>query len=98
MGYISSKGPVWFDHLGFQASTDGLLEQHRQYLQKLATLSGGVVKQTPKPSGAYISPAADSSKTNISVDTLVATPQHREAWLQAISEFQAAVQKRSETE
>jgi hypothetical protein len=49
LGSISKHGLLWLDHLGAQASSEGLLPLHKEYLKRLADLvPSAYVKVTPK--------------------------------------------------
>ena len=65
----------------------GLLQQHHEYLRRLAQISGAVVKETANESGWYLVKDQNSTVA-ITVDLLVADQSRRTRWLDAIQAFQ----------
>jgi hypothetical protein len=92
LGTISKHGVVWLDYLGQQANSAGVPELHKKYLGKLASLvPGAYVKETAKQSAWYVA----KNDKYVTVDALVADQATRDGWMQAIADFQAAVNKLS---
>jgi hypothetical protein len=96
LGNISKRGLVWFDNLGAQAASAGLLELHKQLLRTLAELvPGAFVKKTPKETGWYVT---QDGNHYIPAAALLANEERKNGWIRAIADFQAAVLKKSHDE
>jgi hypothetical protein len=93
LGTISKHGVVWLDLMGGRANGEGLLEAHKQFLQKLVDLvPGAYIRKTPKESAWYV---ALDGKRYISADALLANETRKDGWVRAIADFQSAVMKAS---
>lgn len=92
LGTITSQGPVWTDILGTQAKSVGLIELRNRYLEDLAKLAPEATVKKGKSETARYLAVADKS---ITIDVLLATQERRDGWIQAIENFQAAVNKAS---
>jgi hypothetical protein len=93
LGNISKRGLVWFDNLGAQAASAGLLELHKQLLKTLADLvPGAFIKKTPKETGWYVT---QDGTHYIPAAALLANEERKDGWIRAIADFQAAVMKTS---
>jgi hypothetical protein len=80
------------DYLGQQANNAALIDLHTKYLRTLANLvPGAYVKETPKKMAWNIAKDGKS----ITIDYLVADDARANGWVQAITDFQAGVNKRS---
>ena len=97
LGTILSNGQMRLEHMGQQAHSRGLLDQHKRYLAALAEIAGAVIKVTAKDSGWYIAKDQESTVA-ITVDLLVADQTRRDQWLDAIKKFQKSVIARSQDE
>ena len=96
LGTISKHGLLWTELLGQKANSSGLLELHKQFLEKLSKLvPGAYVKETPKESAWYVTL---NGKQSITADAILATEAGRKGWVRAITEFQAAVMNGSPDE
>jgi len=93
LGTISKHGVVWFDLMGGRANSEGLLELHKQFLQKLVDLvPGAYIRKTPKETAWYV---AQDGKRYIPADALLANETRKDGWVRAIADFQSAVMKAS---
>lgn len=90
---ITGSGGVLTETLGIQAREAGLAESHKKYLISLAALiPDGYVKETPRPAGWYVAFKTANTKSGV-VFALLTDPARRQGWINAIQEFQAAVNK-----
>jgi hypothetical protein len=104
LGTISKRGLVWLDLMGGRANSEGLLELHKQFFQKLVDLfqklvdlvPGAYIRKPPKETTWYV--AQDTKDHYISVDVLLASEARKDGWIRAIADFQAAVMKTSNNE
>jgi hypothetical protein len=97
LGTISKRGLLWLDLMGGRANSEGLLEIHKQFLQKLVDLvPGAYIRKTRKETTWYV--AQDTKDHYISVDALLASETRKNGWIRAIVEFQAAVMQTSNNE
>ena len=83
---------VNFETMGRKAKSEGLPDLHKTFLSRLAALvDGASVWKTPNEVGWYVR----KNDKYITIDALLADDAHRNGWIQAIAEFQAAVEKAS---
>lgn len=88
LGTIASHGEVWMDYLGQQAKNAGLLEAHKEYLEKLkALVPDAVIRKAKKEAVWNIA----RNGRSITIDALLADGTRRDGWIRAIAEFQKAV-------
>ena len=89
---IWTNGSVNFETMGRKAKSEGLPDLHKTFLSRLAALvDGASVWKTPNEVGWYVR----KNDKYITIDALLADDAHRNGWIQAIAEFQAAVEKAS---
>jgi hypothetical protein len=93
LGTISKHGSVWLDLMGGRANSEGLLELHQQFLQKLVDLvPGAYIRRTPKKTAWYV---AQDGKHYITAKALLADDARKDGWVRAIADFQSAVKEKS---
>lgn len=92
MGTIGTAGQVWMDYFGHYASTVGLLDLSKRFLDDLAKLvPGSVVKMVGK--GKFWNIAGQDGKS-IRVDALL--KDGPKGWVDAITAFQKGVMETSD--
>jgi hypothetical protein len=87
-GTITRRGEIWFDYLGQQSRSIGLIAAHHRYLRRIAeSIPGASVKQTPSEAAWTVS---FNGKT-ITIDLLTANQDRIGRWAEAIKEFEDAI-------
>ena len=96
LGTISKHGVMWPDLMGARAKSEGLLPDHKQFLQKLKDLvPDAYIRETPCETAWYV---AHDGKRYITADALLANETRKDGWVRAIADFQSAVMKKSPDE
>lgn len=93
-GGFGPDGTFWTYTTNWRPAALGLLDISHQYLEDVARVIGGSVRQTPKPEQWYV--VTKNGETPKAMDIL----RHSEDWLRAIATFsrnlRAAMQKRQD--
>jgi hypothetical protein len=87
-GNLTSSGQVVCDYLSHRANAKGLIDLSQKYLRALADLvPGAYVKETPKTAGWYVR----HNENYVTIEALLADQNREDGWIQAIADFQKAI-------